>query len=80
MGDPDHFLQEVRHCFLGFLTGIHKETPMFWPLFQEKPSITLGILKGFWRQMPVFHGKQWFPGGNKTALQGAANHQKLAWE
>ena len=44
---------------------------MFLPLFQEKCLFTLGILKGFQTESAVFHGKQWFSGKDKIALQGA---------
>ena len=45
---------------------------MFSGVFQLFLSNTLGILKGFWKESAVFHGKQGFPGQLKIALQGAA--------
>ena len=58
------------------LTGIHKETPMFSGLFQEKQSVTLGILKGFQPESAEIHGKQQLSAKDKIALQGAGFHQK----
>ena len=39
-----------------FLKRIHKETPMFYSLFQEKGNFSLGILKGFQTGMTEIHG------------------------
>ena len=53
---------------------------MFYEVFQEKQSITLGILKGFPEEKPENTNKTVFSGKDKIALQGAANPQKAAWE
>ena len=46
----DHFLQEVISCFLRFLAGIHKETPMF---LTEKSLITARNLTDLREYEPV---------------------------
>ena len=46
---------------------------MFLMLFEEFPSFTLGILKGFLVESAVFHGKQGSQRQDKIALQGAGN-------
>ena len=53
---------------------------MFSRLFQQKPSFTLGILKGFLEEKPENTNKTVFSWQLKIALQGAAFRQKGAWE
>ena len=57
---------------------IHKETPMFWTLFQLFLDFTLGILKGFWTEKTEIQGITTDSGQLKIALQGAGIHQKVS--
>ena len=57
MGDRDQLLTEESDQKGHARKGIHKETPMFSPLFQEIPEETIGYLRASKPLLPENSGK-----------------------